>query len=150
MKYLINIIMVLLLVSCNESNSNNESNNETFTDKRDGKTYKIVKIGKQFWMAENLAYKVSSCCWAYDNNTSNISKYGYLYSFETALNVCPDGYHLPTKGEFETLLKNYGGNKDSKANYTAIILDGDSGFSALLGGLNYSGNKNYPNGFFKD
>ena len=101
-----------------------------FIDKRDGKIYKIVEIGNQVWVAENLAYKASSGCRAY----RNVSKYGYLYNYETAKNVCPSGYHLPTKGEYEILLNNYGGYSGGKENYTALIPSGSSGFSAFLGG----------------
>ncbi len=104
----------------------------TFTDNRDGKTYKTVNIGYQTMMAENLSYKANSSCLAYDNNESNVAKYGYLYDRETAKNICPTGWHLPDKEEFETLLQNIGGN--SKNAYNALLPGGNSGFSALFGG----------------
>ena len=62
-------------------------------------------------MAENLAWKPKSGnYWAYDNNQSNVAEYGYLYDWETANKACPVGWHLPTKEEFEPLLKNAGGD----------------------------------------
>jgi uncharacterized protein (TIGR02145 family) len=81
----------------------------TFKDSRDGKTYKTVKIGTQTWMANNLAFKASSGCCAYDNNKSNAAIYGYLYSWETAKNVCPTGWHLPSMAEWTTLIDYEGG-----------------------------------------
>ena len=48
-----------------------------------------------------VIYILISCCWAYDNDQSNVAKYGYLYNFETAKNVCPNGYHLPSDNEWE-------------------------------------------------
>ncbi|OQY03472.1 MAG: hypothetical protein B6I20_04965 [Bacteroidetes bacterium 4572_117] len=88
----------------------------TFTDDRDGKTYKVVKIGDQFWLAENFAYKPQHVkyggfdgnFWAYDDKDANIEKYGCLYDWATAQNIAPDGWHLPSKEEFETLINNYG------------------------------------------
>jgi len=82
----------------------------TFTDPRDGKIYKTVKIGKQVWMAQNLAYEIAGCK-CYDNKKINCQKYGLFYDWETAMSVCPPGWHLPSKKEWEILVDFVGGKK---------------------------------------
>jgi len=116
----------------------------TFTDDRDGKTYKVVKIGDQFWLAENLAYKPNSNeailskhmtsisdlgnFWVYDDKEENIKKYGYLYNYKAAQKAVPNGWHLPTKTEFETLLNHYG-----EKPYSALTTDKE-GLSIVFSG----------------
>lgn len=108
----------------------------TFTDSRDNKTYNTVKIGNQTWMAENLNYNTSSGSWCYNNSNDNCNKYGRLYDWETAKTVCPTGWKLPSKTDFETLLNNVGGSGSNA--YKALMPSGSSGFSALFGGWRYS------------
>ena len=108
---------------------------DSYTDKRDGKTYKIVKIGSQVWMAENLAYKPrKGNCQAYNNDQANVEKYGYLYDWKTANKAIPKGWHLPTKEEFLILLSNYGGDRSKEA-YKVLLQDGKSGFGVVFAGF---------------
>jgi uncharacterized protein (TIGR02145 family) len=125
------------------------SSDGTFTDPRDGKVYKTVKIGNQIWMAENLAYAPSSGnYWAYDNDNSNVETYGYLYDWETACDVCPDGWHLPTDAEWTELTDYLGENAGGKLKETGTThwntpntgATNETGFTALPGGYrNYDG-----------
>ena len=124
----------------------------TFTDKRDGKIYKTVKIGTQTWMAENLAFKTDSGCWAYNNDKSNVATYGYLYNLETAKNVCPSGWHLPTDAELKTL-KTYLGDADVaggklKEASTAHWISPNTGATNESGFTGLPGGYRSPNGDF--
>ena len=116
----------------NYDNNNNNYDNTKYTDLRNNKIYKIVTIGNQTWFAENLAYKSETGCVSYNDEKTNATIYGYLYNWETAVSICPDGWHLPTKEEFETLLNNSGG--EGEAAYNALIPAGNTGFKVLFGG----------------
>lgn len=98
----------------------------SFRDSRDGKSYKVVKIGNQVWMAENLNYQTNNS-YCYDNILANCQKYGRLYTWEAALNVCPTGWHLPTEEEFETLISNVGGIETAGKMLKSMIGWGENG-----------------------
>ncbi|MDR1812995.1 MAG: fibrobacter succinogenes major paralogous domain-containing protein [Candidatus Fibromonas sp.] len=123
----------------------------TFTDPRDGKVYRTVKIGDQVWMAENLNFDCPGSKY-YDNDPENAEKYGRLYDWEMAKNICPPGWHLPSKEEWQTLVNFAGGNiiageklkaKNSWNDHKGKPGCGtdDFGFSALAGGYSAPGGR---------
>ena len=92
----------------------------------DGNVYKTIKIGTQWWMAENL--KVTHYCngdsipnvtdntaWYslsmggycnYNNDTVNVSVYGKLYNWYAVNDsniIAPAGWHVPTDAEWKQM-----------------------------------------------
>ena len=106
-------------------------------DPRDGQTYRTVRIGSQTWMAENLNYKTdSSYCWwgwsdsvAVEFGNSPCIKYGRIYLWNEAKDVCPTGWLLPTPEEWYDLFSAVGGvQAASRAlKFTSGWKDGENG-----------------------
>ncbi|MCF6240341.1 MAG: hypothetical protein L3J74_03225 [Bacteroidales bacterium] len=147
------IITAAFLISFNWLNAQNyttpnvpdttvETTN-SFVDMRDNRTYQIVKIGEQIWMAENLDYKTDKYSYCYGRKSTNCDKYGRLYRWEAAKNACPEGWHLPTDEEWIALEKALGMPEAdvSKSNTwrgtnqgVQLMKDTSIGFNAVLGG----------------
>ncbi len=93
----------------------------------DGNIYKTVKIGNQWWMAENLkttkyrngdavpnvtdnaaweGLKTGAYCW-YNNDITNKNIYGALYNWyavNDSRNLAPSGWHVATVAEWDNLV----------------------------------------------
>jgi uncharacterized protein (TIGR02145 family) len=99
---------------------------EVTIDQRDNKIYKVVRIGEQVWMAENLKatkytdgtdipkvtdktkwnnLNTPAYCW-YNNDGRNYGvTYGPLYNWFTVNTgkLCPAGWHVPSYAEWRAL-----------------------------------------------
>ncbi len=121
-----------------------------FKDSRDGQIYHKVKIGNQWWMRENLNYETkNSFCvdchamgrmypWSDVMDSAGVLSVNgiecgeHKRSSEDSLcrpiypvrGNCPEGWHVPTKEEFDILIENVGNSytagemlKDSCSKY---------------------------------
>ncbi len=150
---------------------------DSMVDSRDGKVYKTVKIGNKTWMAENLNYADSvatpnlvgrSSC--YDNKPEKCDVAGRIYTWLAAYNIeadscnnkkcvlndvplqgiCPNGWHMPSMDEWESLIREVGGEyvahtalKSQVGWPDSVQGSDDYGFSVLPGGY-----RDYNNGAF--
>ena len=121
-----------------------------------GKAYNTVLIGNQCWLKENLnvgtLIQVNQNAsnngviekYCYDNDPSNCNIYGGLYLWdevmqystnEGAQGICPSGWHLPTKAEFEALITLANDSSDGLLEVGQRTgATNSTGFSALLAG----------------
>jgi len=130
-----------------------------------GRKYNYVQIGNQLWMAENLAYEFDGCtigesistteCRAnyYENNKATYGSNGLYYNYTATLyleankdTLLPDGWHVPSASDVDTLISYAGGanvaGKKLKATtgwrYDYAQGTDDYGFSAKPCGMRLS------------
>ena len=144
-------------------NSIYDAVNNTLTDLRDNRFYKTVTIGEQIWMAENLNYMPEDtagtiysggtvCGGGAQNSKEDSEKcdiFGRLYLRKVALNkttasnrqgICPDGWSIPKKEDWEKLISHLGENvvlKIKGDSWESTPGTNESGFSAIPAG-NYN------------
>jgi uncharacterized protein (TIGR02145 family) len=126
----------------------------TFTDARDGKTYRLITVGSQVWMGDNLNFNMPGS-WCYDGLASNCEQFGRLYTYQMALNACPSGWHLPTDTEWSQLVAavapSPGGKLKSKEFWSSPNTGAVNSvcFSGVPGGYRNSENEQFnTTGFF--
>ena len=136
------------------------------TDK-DGYSYKVVQIGKQKWLAENLntshfrngdpipemegaaewqaAGDQHRPAWCYYNGDSaSGNKYHKLYNWYALTDrrgLAPEGWHIPTLAEWEALTGSLGGENGAGVrmkSHDEWNGNNASGFTALPGGYRNS------------
>lgn len=136
-----------------------------------GRDYKVVQIGNQLWMAENLDWKfntlnfrdsvnnpldtttaIQAAYYNYDESTYGVNgnKYGLLYNWYAVDYInqyleglgVPDGWHAPSRTEWSTLINICGQNPGTKLKSTSGWLD-------WIGpnGDDYYGFSAYPAGY---
>ena len=117
----------------------------SFVDERDGTVYKTVKIGEQWWMAENFRFLTETGYYEYDSEV-RYEIYGILYSYDVAVMYPPEGWHLPTDEEWNELERYLGLTEEeiyidgNRGTYVGDLLKYESGlgFDALYGGYRNS------------
>ncbi len=151
------LALILLFSGCEKE----EEKISSVTD-IDGNIYRVVTIGRQTWMAENLRTtrfrtgdKIPTTNpadlnisgesnplyqWAYEGDEKNAAVYGRLYTWYTVidtLGLCPDGWHVPEREEWAVLAEHIGGAESGggrlKEKGTAHWLEPNTGANDTTG-----------------
>ncbi|MCX6223946.1 MAG: hypothetical protein NTV01_04235 [Bacteroidia bacterium] len=151
----------------------------TFQDARDKRIYSMVTIGKQTWMAENLAYlpaidypssgsKTRPWYYVFSYNDGDYPAAvataepaffitGVLYNWPAAKSACPPGWHLPSDEEWKVLEKHLGMSRTDadttgwrQAQSITLGLKSTKVWAMHANGNNATGFSAFPGGYRND
>ena len=133
-----------------EPASSSSSEEYVLVDERDGQVYRIVDIGEQTWMAQNLNYTDTAKDYSYDYTPEIAdSAIGRFYWDQDAKISCPKGWHLPRFMDFSKLVTTVGGPdsagkllRSTDAWYDRVGDTDIYGFSAVPTGMKCTGSSN--------
>lgn len=137
------LFVTLTASSCKKKEKEKEPTQYGSVTDVDGNTYKTVKIGSQWWMAENLKTKHyrnglplftvlptdPDTTWAntrkgayckYFNDDNNVPQYGLLYNWNAVNDtskIAPAGWHVPTDAEWQQLETYLGMSQSAGVNW---------------------------------
>ena len=114
-------------------------NKGSIKDSRDkNRTYGTITIGKQVWMSEDMMYGTMAIngstpsYWAYPM----LDSYTTFYAKSVLGDVCPNGWHVSTSSEWNTLFDYVGGAVSLLAN------SDNNGWSGMANPYGFSAHKN--------
>ena len=113
----------------NESITNLGINTDTPSETVDGKRYYYTTVGNTDWMMQNMSDDVSGA--PYQNCVAMSEVFGRYYSYEEALEVCPEGWTLPSEDDWMALAMEAGAEGEAEK-YGSI-----NGIAAALMGNAY-------------
>ncbi len=145
------ILMIILFSKCSSDtpyvtigNQKWSSTNLDVESFKNGDPIKEAKTNEEWILAEQSGDPV----WCYyDNDEKNASQYGKLYNWHAvndSRGLAPDGWHIPTDAEWNTLSEHLGG-----ALVASKKIKNTEGWESNGNGTNESGFKALPAGFRK-
>jgi len=105
---LVALTAALTVILLNKNNKHIPEENTTIIDPTIDE-YEPLTIGTQVWMTKNMRNRHDSEGnllkegTDYYNYNSESEEYGLLYSWDAAMKVCPEGWHLPSDQEWQQL-----------------------------------------------
>ena len=145
----------------------------TTVEDGDGNSYGIIRIGRQYWMDENLhttkyndgtaiAHITDGKEWmaaiegaycSYGNDDANAARYGLLYNRAAVSThkLCPEGWHVPTVDDWNKLGSALGGTLNDFDSWVGIAskLKATAGWPAGEKATDESGFGGLPGGAFR-